>query len=246
MQLAPQIIRNSNVYTNLSVDSAAAVTSGPTQSPVNTTVVLLHGYGANGRDLIPCASFFQKAREWNWVFPEASIDLGGMGFSGAKAWFDLDVAQFQAAAMGGGGIQFDRKTLAAASSCALKVQKILEELKLDPKRTVVGGFSQGAMLALMVALAMPVSPMGVLLFSCADVFGEENFAALLKGDKKLPPIFQSHGRNDAVLGFSSGEAVRERLLGAGFDVDFREFRGGHEIPPQVLQSADRAVKGWGG
>jgi phospholipase/carboxylesterase len=48
------------------------------------------------------------------------------------------------------------------------------------------------------------------------------------------PIFQSHGRTDALLPFSVAETLRDKLRTAGALVEWHQFVGGHEIPPGVL------------
>lgn len=48
------------------------------------------------------------------------------------------------------------------------------------------------------------------------------------------PVFQSHGRNDSILPFAMGTALRDFLSQSKANVDFQAFDGGHEIPQEVL------------
>ena len=99
-------------------------------------------------------------------------------------------------------------------------------------RTVLGGFSQGAMLTVDVALHAPGKLAGLALMS-GTLIAESIWrprAAALAGTT----IFQSHGTKDALLAFSGAERLRDFLLAAGAEVGFMPFPGGHELPPPVL------------
>ncbi len=53
----------------------------------------------------------------------------------------------------------------------------------------------------------------------------------------LPPVFQSHGRQDRILAYSDGEALRNALTGVGFDVWWHPFEGDHTVPESVATAA---------
>ena len=116
---------------------------------------------------------------------------------------------------------------------------IRDELGVEDERVILGGFSQGAMLAcdLMLHTERPFA--GLALLS----------GSLLAKDWWLPKmsslagkrVFQSHGRQDSVLSFSGGEALRDALLSAGAQVAFHPFQGGHEIPMPVLDALSHFI-----
>ena len=92
------------------------------------------------------------------------------------------------------------------------------------------GFSDGASYALSVGLANGGLFSDVLAFS-------PGFAAPdpLQGS---PRVFMSHGSDDRVLPIArTGRPVAERLTRAGYDVDYREFAGGHVAPPGLVDAA---------
>jgi phospholipase/carboxylesterase len=105
---------------------------------------------------------------------------------------------------------------------------------------VLGGFSQGAMLSLDVALHRAAPPRALVLMS-GTLIAEREWSSRWS---KLAgvPIVQSHGRNDALLPFSIAELLRDKLRDAGAKVDFVQFLGGHEIPPIVLDAAARLLR----
>ncbi|MFW5695174.1 MAG: alpha/beta hydrolase, partial [Alkalispirochaeta sp.] len=122
---------------------------------------------------------------------------------------------------------------------------------------ILGGFSQGAMVAAEVlrqGLENPELPLPavVLLFSgalTAESWWEGlNVAARSprtpdgptapdNSTAPLPKIFQSHGAQDPILPLEEGEALRDTLLRAGFAVDWHQFAGRHEIPEGIIGAA---------
>ena len=107
-------------------------------------------------------------------------------------------------------------------------------------RIVLGGFSQGAMLAVDVALHRATPPAGLILMSGTLIAASEwqPRLASLAG----VPIMQSHGRQDAILPFGVAEVLRDKLIAAGAVVDWRPFSGGHEIPGQVIDAATALLR----
>jgi phospholipase/carboxylesterase len=57
------------------------------------------------------------------------------------------------------------------------------------------------------------------------------------------PVFQSHGTHDTLLPFAISELLRDHLKTAGAKLEWCEFRGGHEIPPAVLDGVGNLLRG---
>jgi phospholipase/carboxylesterase len=98
---------------------------------------------------------------------------------------------------------------------------------------VLGGFSQGAMVSCDVALRSDFRLAGLVLLSGTLVAASE-WAGQMAARKGMH-VFQSHGREDPLLPFSLAERLRDELRGAGLDVQWVPFTGGHGIPPTVLE-----------
>ncbi len=98
------------------------------------------------------------------------------------------------------------------------------------------------MLACDVALHLPRPPAALVLLSGAPIT-LESWTPLLPRLAGVP-VFQSHGRADALLSFSAAETLAERLRAAGADLDWLAFSGGHEIPPAVLSGLGSFLSGW--
>ena len=100
-------------------------------------------------------------------------------------------------------------------------------------RLVLGGFSQGAMLSMDVALHSERPLAGLVLLS-GTLLNESSRRARINTRKGLP-VFQSHGERDPLLPFALAEQLRDLMIEAGLPVTWKMFRGGHEIPQSVLE-----------
>ena len=106
-------------------------------------------------------------------------------------------------------------------------------LQVDGTRLVLGGFSQGAMLACDVALRT-ARPLAALVMLSGTLLARDAWLPAM-GARNTLPIFQSHGRQDPLLPFAAAERLRDAWHDAGAHVDWIEFNGGHEIPYGVLE-----------
>ena len=124
------------------------------------------------------------------------------------------------------------------------LEKLEGALGPAPDKIVLGGFSQGAMLALNVALRSPRPLAGLVLLSGTHIAANEwapLFQARAHGAAPLA-VFQSHGREDPVLPFAVSEGLRETMSAAGIPVEWVPFPGGHGIPQGVLAGVSTFLK----
>ena len=208
------------------------VGSGP------VTAVLCHGFGAPGDDLVALAQFI-NAPNTRFVFPAAPIELGGL-YGDARAWWHLDLQKLESDLRTGAVRDRRNEVPEGLAEARAKVSALIDELKVDPAKLVLGGFSQGAMITLDVALHRDVAPAGLALMSgtlLAESEWEPRFGKL-----SGVPVLMSHGKGDPLLPFSISQALRDRLTAAGAKVDWIEFMGGHEIPPPVLDGVGRLLR----
>jgi phospholipase/carboxylesterase len=107
---------------------------------------------------------------------------------------------------------------------------------VEPRHAVLGGFSQGAVMAYCVGLAPGrPSPAGIIAFS-GYIPRVEGFDLDLVGRAGLP-VAISHGRLDPTVASDLGREARARLEAAGLAVRYREDAAGHEITPGALAQA---------
>ncbi len=198
-------------------------------------VILLHGFGAPGDDLVPLWQYLDAPRGTRFVFPVGPLSLS-MGFGESRAWWMLDLDRITKDREAGRPRDLSQEVPKGLAEAREKVLALLHDLGhrggTDPKKTVLGGFSQGAMLACDVALRSPMPLTGLVLLS-GTLVSQREWEPLMPKRKGLR-VLQSHGNQDPLLPFSQAERLRDLLKGAGMVVDWNSFRGGHEIPEAVL------------
>lgn len=103
-------------------------------------------------------------------------------------------------------------------------------VNIDPARVCIQGFSDGATYSL--ALGRSNGD----LFSHAIAFSAGFMPPYVARGK--PKFFESHGTADTVLPIAgAGRVISQQLVAAGYDVDYVEFSGGHEVPATIAQQA---------
>ena len=197
-------------------------------------VVLLHGFGAPGEDLVSLWRVLDVPRGTRFVFPEAVLDLGPQ-YAGGRAWWKIDMERLQRSITRGETRDITAEVpegLATARDRVVEMLGVIDEA-MKPSKVVLGGFSQGAMLSCDVALRTDRVFAGLVLLS-GTFLSEPEWSPLMEKRRGLP-VFMSHGRDDRMLPFAISEILRDRLTDAELDVTWQAFNGGHEIPGGVLE-----------
>jgi phospholipase/carboxylesterase len=190
-----------------------------------TAIVLLHGFGAAGDDLVSLARALRQPRT-RYVVPAGLLEAPGG--AGGRAWWTL--RKIPPAYDDEQEILVPAEALAKARSAVLGVVATVRQ-RFAPESLFVAGFSQGAMLALDVAAHPSAKVDRVAVLSGA--LPQSTSQLLAKPRKQRPLAFVSHGRRDRILRFVGAERLVERLKASGHDVTFQPFDGGHEIPPEI-------------
>lgn len=203
-------------------------------------VVLLHGFGAPGDDLAGLADAIGVPPGTTLIFPEAPLSLaeitGQRGYGDARAWWMIDMVRLQLAAATGTLRDLSQDVPAGLSEANEMMNAMLDELhRENPEaRLVLGGFSQGSMLSLDVALKKPSRALAGLVLLSTTLIAEPEWKPLFAGRKGLP-VFQSHGHSDQILSFEVAKRLSETLSEAGLEVTFDPFDSGHTIPLTTLR-----------
>jgi len=217
------------------------VVKGPAQPSL--AVVLCHGFGAPGSDLVSLAEELARlqpalADKAAFVFPEAPLALEEYG-PDSRAWWRLDMARLQSLGMGASEAVMEarREEIPEGLPEARRhLMALLSELSLQWKlplgRFVLGGFSQGAMLTTDVTFRLEEPPAALALFSGTLIHRKEwtRRAAVRRGLK----VLASHGRQDPILPFQETLLLLDLLRNAGLDVEFIPFEGPHTIALPAL------------
>lgn len=199
-------------------------------------VILLHGFGAPGDDLLSLADVLHVPVGTRFAFPEGPLSLS-FGPSAARAWWLIDMARVATDRAAGRARDLSNeipKGLAPIRETMLAFLKEVEQkLGADPRKILLGGFSQGAMLSC-DSLLHTDRPYAGLIQLSGTLLASQEWVPLLNKRQGVP-VFQSHGVQDELLPYAGAEKLRDTLTHAGLSVEWHSFRGGHEIPRSVLQ-----------
>jgi phospholipase/carboxylesterase len=211
----------------------------PVRGPARQLVVLVHGYGADGNDLIELGAQWRNLLpDAAFVAPHAPGRIPGFppGMMGGRQWFALDAydpnllrrdphhtAEIYAT--------MQRAAEQAAPALEQFVAAELERYGLGPTDLALVGFSQGTMMALHVGLRRDPGPAGILGYSGALLGGEE----LIKQIRSRPPILLIHGDADEIVPIEAMHAALYTLNRVDCPAQFHVSRDlGHGIDGQGL------------
>lgn len=200
---------------------------GSTSGADSSIVLFLHGYGADGKDLLglsePLAPHLPDTVFVACNAPERSM-ANPQGFQ----WFPIpwiDGSTDAAAAEG---------MLRAAKELDAFIDKVLADEGLSPDRLVLFGFSQGTMMSLHVAPRRTDQVAGVVGFSGRLMMPEKLQSEMVSS----PPILLVHGNQDDVVPFEEMQTAGEALQAADFQVFAHVMEGtAHGIAPDGLSVA---------
>ena len=177
---------------------------GPGKPPL---LVLLHGFGANERDLLPMAARLDPRLAVASLRGPYEIRPGSYSWVNGNSADELDNAQ--------------RMVI----EC---IDRAAESMGADRGRVYLAGFSQGAMLTLAIALTQPDAIAGAAVLSGRLVAAvRDNHASpeRLRGF----PILVTHGTDDQQIPVRSARDIRQALKPTGVALDYYEFESGHYI-----------------
>ncbi|NNJ68303.1 MAG: prolyl oligopeptidase family serine peptidase [Boseongicola sp.] len=200
---------------------------GSTSGEDSSVVMFLHGYGADGNDLLGLAEPLAPHMP-DTVFiapnaPDRSM-ANPMGFQ----WFPIPWIDGSSEAAAGEGL------LQAARRLDAFIDKVLADEGLSPDRLILFGFSQGTMMSLHVAPRRADPVAGIVGFSGRLMIPD----ALAHEALTRPPVLLVHGDADDVVPFADMQAAANALQDAEFDVYGHVMQGtGHGIAPDGLSVA---------
>ncbi len=199
---------------------------GPAEAPAQQLVVLLHGLGADGADLIDLAPVWARALPHAaFVAPHAPTPFVAGGFG--RQWFDLYAAD-------------DATREAGADQSTLWLDSFLsaELTRLCLSDYALMGFSQGAMMALHAGLRRKIAPKAILAFS-GRLIAPHRLAEVTS----RPPILLVHGEADEIVPAAESRAAEAALRAEGFDITTQfSPRLGHSIDEAGLTAGALALQ----
>ncbi|MBO7332142.1 MAG: hypothetical protein J6U64_00575 [Alphaproteobacteria bacterium] len=210
-----------------------------TDNAPQKAVLFLHGYGANGEDLLSMAPVMSKTLK-NTLFyaPDAPYSIGYNSYK----WFDID--GLESASVFERFDYLERLTKLAKQSLGI-VDKILEEISLtygiDYKNISIVGFSQGALITLIEGLTTKkkIASLG----ACSSVPLIISDALKIEEIINRPPVFVSHGTADDIVPFVGFEITVNTLKNLDISTTQHTVAGmGHGIDGTTLQALTQFLK----
>lgn len=204
------------------------------KSEARSTVIWLHGLGADGSDFEPLVHQWNLSNELGvrFVLPHAPVQPvtlnGGMRM---RAWYDIY------------DLGFDSEEDAAGIEHAR--QLLLDLIERERRRGIssesilLAGFSQGGAVALHTALRWGEPLAGVLVLS-AYLPLRQRLAAEKCADPGSLVLRMDHGEHDPVVPYQVSLVSRELLLAEGYDVEFNSYVMEHSLCPLQIES----LRGW--
>jgi phospholipase/carboxylesterase len=189
-------------------------------------LVLLHGRGADENDLYPLLDLLDPQRRLIGLTPGGPLFLP----PGGRHWYVVPRVGYP-----------DPDTFDA--SYELLGREVPALTGVPWTRTVVGGFSQGGVMAYALGLGAGRPPPAGIVAMSGFIPAVEGWAADL--DRPGLPVWITHGRRDPVISVQFAHAARDALTGSPVEVTYREHEGGHHLDPRALADlpawVDRAV-----
>ncbi|MFN3724255.1 MAG: alpha/beta hydrolase [Paracoccaceae bacterium] len=197
---------------------------GAAQGRAKSVVVFVHGYGADGADLLGLADpLAPHLPDTAFYSPDAPEPCAGNGFG--RQWFSIPWLDGSTEADSRAGL------LRAADDLNGFLKGILTAEGVGPEALALVGFSQGAMMSLHIAPRRDQPMAGVVAIS-GRLLAPELLAAETVAK---PPVLLIHGDQDPVVPFADMSLAGKALSAAGFEVFGHVMQGtGHGIAPDGL------------
>src|SRR5580704_2799491 len=217
----------------------AAVLDGPRLSPrsgaARQLVVFLHGYGADGNDLIELGRVWQPLLpQAAFVSPHAPEPCGGAPMG--RQWFALTFRDPNERWVG---------VNEAAPVLERFIDAELARLDLPASALALVGFSQGTMMALHVGLRRAVPPAAIVGYSGLLVLPPDGDLDAVAAEISVrPPVLLVHGQEDDVISAQALFQATDVLAALGVPTQWHMSAGvGHSIDPEGLRHGGEFLAG---
>jgi phospholipase/carboxylesterase len=181
-------------------------------------LVLFHGRGVDENDLFPLLDVLDPQQRLLGLAPRGPLSLP----PGGSHWYAVQEIGYP-----------DPSTfLPTFEAVSEWLGSVAEETRIGPERTVLGGFSQGAVMTYALGLGRGRPRPAALVALSGFVPTVPGFELDL--EPPLPPVAVGHGTFDPVISVEWGRRAREQLEAAGAGVLYREYPLPHAVDPGFL------------
>jgi len=192
----------------------------PAAAEPEGALVLLHGRGADERDLFPLLDMLDPERRLLGATARGPLSLP----PGGAHWYVVQRVGYP-----------DPQTFHSTyPELGAWLDGMLAEHGIPPERTILGGFSQGSVMSYALGLG-PDRPRPAGIMALSGFLPTVEGFELERSRAKGLPVAIGHGTHDPVISVEFGRDARDRLTAAGADVTYRESPMPHTIDPQFLR-----------
>lgn len=200
-----------------------------------TSIIWLHGLGADGNDFAPIVPELGLPRTpIRFVFPHAPIQAvtinGGMRM---RAWYDILDAPIR---------REDERGVRASRVLVDALIAREKERGTPAHRLVLAGFSQGGAIALHTGLRRAERLAGIMALSTYVPLGEMLPTEATAANRDVP-VFMAHGTYDPIIPLGKAEESRELLTSLGYRVEWHEYGMPHSVCPEELADIGAWLRG---
>lgn len=200
-------------------------------------VVLLHGKTANAVQLAPLADAIRGACAAQVVVPDAPIELAG--FAGGRSWWPVSVGAMLRQRGRGEHQDLTGARPDGMDDARRGLERLIDAHAAPDAPVIVAGFSQGAMLAVDLALKATRRPTAIALMA-GTIVDERDWLAAMPRAAGLP-VLMLHGRGDEVLRIETAARLRDQLRAAGAVVTWHEDDAPHAVTPAMIAAVTAFV-----
>ncbi len=212
----------------------------PKEGQQELTFILFHGYGADAYDLQTLSDVITAPSPLHFIFPQGVLEVPiGPGWTG-RAWWPINIQALQEAAASGKPRDLSKETAPGIVDLRKKIFAAIESLKVPWSQIIIGGFSQGAMLATDICLNAPENPRALVCLS-GSLVNKDEWKTLVNR-RAGTPFFMSHGKSDAVLDARGSAQLETFLINGGLKGKLITFPGTHEIPIDIIGKLNEFLK----
>lgn len=189
-------------------------------------IIWMHGLGADGHDFVPMAHAL-NVPGLKWVFPHApdrSITINqGMLMPG---WYDIKSLD-----------RLDNEDVQGLQNSRWQIRELIEQQRLagfSLENILLGGFSQGGVMALYTGLSHEKPIGGVVALSCYLPL-QKNFQEWRTIENLDTPIFMAHGHYDPVLPIGLAQSALDYLSALGYQMQWHDYPMGHQVCDEEIK-----------
>jgi len=214
----------------------ASIDLNPSGNQADSSVIWLHGLGADGSDFVPIVEQFDlpDSSKVRFIFPHAPLRTitvnNGMRM---RAWYDIigfDIAQRE----DGEGIEDSEKLV------GLLIEREIE-LGVPSERIILAGFSQGGAISLYTGLRYS-KPLGGIIALSAYLPLADQFTILPSSENKDIPIFMAHGMFDPIVPLILGQMSKDKLQNLGYKIEWHSYSMEHTVIAKEIEDIGKFIK----